>query len=129
MNLKSLKTKLLIMLLAVLIISNSLIGFASQMISRRVVSSSVNENLSNVASKTANEIYAVNQNQFTMLESLATQPFIKDETISLEEKNKQVGAIARRNITKIQKRKLYRQTGKQLFSRRKRNQSFSRGIF
>ena len=101
MNLKSLKTKLLIMLLAVLIISNSLIGFASQMISRRVVSSSVNENLSNVASKTANEIYAVNQNQFTMLESLATQPFIKDETISLEEKNKQVGAIARRNITKF----------------------------
>jgi len=101
MKMKSLKTKLLVMLLAVLVISNSLIGFASQIISRRVVSASVTENLSNVASKAGNEIYAVNENHFTMLESLATQPFMKNPAISLKEKNDTIGSIARRNLTKF----------------------------
>lgn len=89
------------MLLSVVILSNLLIGLVSQIISRRVVSESVQENLSNVSSKIANEINSVNSNQFNMMESLATLPFIKDSSVSLEEKNNAVSAIARRNLTKF----------------------------
>ena len=101
MQLRSLKTKLLVMLLLVVIISNTLIGGVAQLISRTVVSGTVNENMENVAAKIANEIYSINSSQFNMLESLATQPFMKDPDVSLEEKNKSVAAIARRNLTKF----------------------------
>ena len=48
MQLRSLKTKLLVMLLLVVIISNTLIGGVAQLISRTVVSNTVNENMENV---------------------------------------------------------------------------------
>ena len=89
------------MLLIVVILSNALIGVVAQFISRSVVSNSVHENLSNITAKIASEIYAINSSQFTMLEALATQPFMRDDTVSLEEKNDAVGAIARRNLTKF----------------------------
>ena len=89
------------MLLTVVLFSNLLIGIVSQIISRRVISSSVNENLANVTAKIASEVYALNSSQFNMLEALATQPFIKESNVSLEAKNEAVGAIARRNLTKF----------------------------
>ena len=89
------------MLLIVVILSNAFIGIIAQLIARRVVSDSVHENLSNITAKIASEIYAINSNQFTMLEALATQPFMKDPDVSLEEKNNAIGAIARRNLTKF----------------------------
>ena len=92
---------MLVMLLTVVILSNALTGIVAQLISRRVVSDSVHDNLANITAKIASEIYAVNASQFTMLEALATQPFMRDDTVSLEEKNAAVGAIARRNLTKF----------------------------
>ena len=98
---RSLKSKLLVVIISVVVLSNVLIGMVSQIVSLNVVTKSVNENLSNVASKIASEIYAVNEKQFSMMESLATQPFMKNPDVSLEEKNDAVGAIARRNLTKF----------------------------
>ncbi len=111
MHIRSLKIKLLIVLLSIVIISNVVIGIASHSISRRVVSDTVNENLSNVASKTATEIYAVNDNNFNMLISLATQPFMKDPSVSAEEKNEAVMAIAKRNLTKFKNVNYYDRHG------------------
>lgn len=101
MKVRSLRVKLLVVLLGIVIVSNVIIGFASQYISRKVVSATVYENLSNVAAKTASEIYAVNDNNFNMLEALATQPFIRDSSVGFDEKNDAVMAIAKRNLTKF----------------------------
>ncbi len=101
MQIRSLKVKLIVVLLAIVILSNVVIGMASQTISRKVVSDTVHENLSNVAAKTAVEIYAVNDNNFNMLTTLATQPFMKDPSVSATEKNNAVMAIAKRNLTKF----------------------------
>ncbi len=99
------------MLLGVVITSNLLIGIVAQLISRSVVSATVHENLENVTAKIANEIYAVNTNYFNMLESLATQPFMKDSANSLLEKNEAVGSIARRNLTKFKNIIYYDKSG------------------
>nr|MBP3282177.1 methyl-accepting chemotaxis protein [Treponema sp.]MBP3283844.1 methyl-accepting chemotaxis protein [Treponema sp.] len=98
---RSLKTKLLIVLLSIVVVSNSLIGTASHFISKEEISAAVHENLSNVAAKTAAEIYSVNDINFNMLESLATQPFMKDPAVSSGEKNDAAMSIARRNLTKF----------------------------
>ncbi len=89
------------MVLSVVFSSNLLIGIVAQLISRSVISESVQENLANVTAKIASEVYAVNTNYFTMLEAFATQPFMKDNAASLVEKNEAVGSLARRNLTKF----------------------------
>ena len=108
---RSLKTKLLIVLLSIVVVSNSLIGTASHFISKEEISAAVHENLSNVAAKTAAEIYSVNDINFNMLESLATQPFMKDPAVSPEEKNEAVMSIARRNLTKFKNVNYYDRDG------------------
>ncbi len=128
MKIKSLKLKLLIVLLGIVILSNMVIGFASQYISRKVVSDTVHENLSNVAAKTAAEIYAVNDNNFNMLTSLATQPFIRDASVSFDEKNDAVMSIAKRNITKFKNVNYYDADGNTVTLDGKKN-NFANEIF
>ena len=125
---RSLKIKLLIVLLSIVVISNSLIGTASHLISKEEISSAVHENLSNVAAKTATEIYAVNDNNFNMLNSLATQPFMKDPAVFPEDKNEAVMSIARRNLTKFKNVNYYDEEGNTVTLDGKRG-NFSNEIF
>ena len=90
----SLKVKLLIISLIMLIISNIVVGRVSYTLASKGMSQSVNNHLSAVSNDIANQIEAINQKHFTSLHFLAEQAFIKDENVTLEGKNAELSGIA-----------------------------------
>lgn len=86
--------KLLVIFLSVVIVSNIAISLISYRIAAKGMNKSVNDHLSSVADDVANQIAAVNAKNFAALHFLAEQAFIKDETVSLEEKSRQLAGIA-----------------------------------
>ena len=90
----SLKVKLLIISLIMLIISNIVVGRVSYTLASKGMSQSVNNHLSAVSNDIANQIEAINQKHFTSLHFLAEQAFIKDEKVTLEGKNAELSGIA-----------------------------------
>ena len=97
-SLKSLRItltfKLLLMSIAVLIFANIGLGTVAYRLSSVGMRMSVNNQLTAVSSDIANQIAAINEKQFTALHFLAEQEFMKDEELSLEEKNAQLSGIA-----------------------------------
>lgn len=91
----SLTIKLLVMSLTVLIVANVILGTVAYKISSVGMKQSVYSQLGATSSDIANQIAAINQKQFNALHFLAEQAFIKDESISLEEKNLQLSGIAK----------------------------------
>lgn len=90
----TLTTKLLILFLPIVLIASLTIGFISYRISARSMTQAVFSELEGLAVDTAHQIAAVNDRNFSVLHSLAELTFIKDETLSLAEKNMQLQGIA-----------------------------------
>ena len=68
------------------------------LLARRELAKSISKNTEQImelnAQKSARILQDVNKKEFYLLESIASLPFICDETISLEEKTAQLEAIA-----------------------------------
>ena len=90
----TLTTKLLILFLPIVLIASLTIGFISYRISARSMTQAVFSELEELAEDTVHQIEAVNDRNFSVLHSLAELTFIKDETLSLAEKNMQLQGIA-----------------------------------
>ena len=90
----SLSVKLLILLLSIVLIANITIGLIAYRISSKGMKKSVNNQLSTFSTDLVNQISAINEKQFNALHFLAEQRFLKDESISLQEKNYQITNIA-----------------------------------
>ncbi len=93
----SLKFKIIIFV--TLLINIAVIGLG--LISRRELSNSITKNTEQImtlnAQKSARILQDVNKKEFYLLESIATLPFIRDESISLEEKTAQLEGIVKSN--------------------------------
>ncbi len=90
----TLTTKLLILFLPIVLIASLTIGFISYRISARSMTQAVFSELEELAEDTVHRIEAVNERNFSVLHSLSELAFVKDENMSLEEKNKQLQGIA-----------------------------------
>lgn len=90
----SLTAKMLVIFLSAVLVANIAIGTITYGIAAKGMTESVYAHLSAVSSELSGQIAAINEKQFTALHFLAEQEFIKDESISLTEKNRQLSGIA-----------------------------------
>lgn len=86
--------KLLLVILPAILISCLLLGIVTYSIASKGMTESVKSHFSAISEDIANQISAINENEFCMLRALAELDFIKDEDVSLEEKTKQLSHIA-----------------------------------
>ncbi len=88
--------KFKIILFVVILISITVISIG--LLSRRELASAIARDTKQImelnAQKSARVLQDVNKKEFYLLESIASLPFIRDETISLEEKVEQLSAVA-----------------------------------
>ena len=86
--------KMLVIVLSVLLSSNLIIGFMNYKVASKGIASSVYKQLESITSDVANQIKAINDNEFSNLHFLANLDVMRDESVSLAEKNKQIAKIA-----------------------------------
>ena len=105
--------KFKIILLVVLLISFSVIALG--LISRKELAYSISTNTEQImtlnAQKSARILQDVNKKEFYLLESIASLPFIRDPSISLEEKTVQLEAIAKSNPVHFENLAYYNDKG------------------
>ena len=90
----TLTIKMLMIFLSIVLVANLVIGTITYHIAAQGMTESVNRHLTAVATDLATQVADVNTKQFTALHFLAAQDFIKDENLSLVEKNRQLVSIA-----------------------------------
>jgi len=90
----ALPVKLLIMFFTVVIISSITIGMVSYKTASRGLSHSVYEQIDAVSSDVVNQIDAINKKYFQSLHALAELSIIKDENVSLEDKQNELKNVA-----------------------------------
>ncbi len=90
----NLTIKMLMIFLSVVLVANLVISTITYQISAKGMRESVNKHLTAVADDLANQVAALNSKQFTAMRFLAEQEFMKDESVSIEEKNRQLSGIA-----------------------------------
>ena len=90
----SLTVKLLFIFLSVVLITNILIGVLTYRISAKGLTESVTSHLDRVADDIGNQVASVNQRHFQSLRAIAALQFIKDESIPLAEKSRQLSEVA-----------------------------------
>lgn len=83
---KSLKAKLLIAIITLLVSSNLIMGLITRTISYNSLTKSVWTNLENVAGRIAIQFDESNNKEFRMLTTIASLDYIKNDKISLKEK-------------------------------------------
>jgi len=97
MNLKkirvSLRSKLLIMITLVIAIVLMTQGTISIKVTEKALTKTVNNHLLSIASDISNQVEAQNEKQFTALSFLANADFIRDDNISMENKNARIKVI------------------------------------
>ena len=107
----SLKFKIIIFVVLLINFAVILLG----LISRRELASSIRKNTEQImdlnAQKSARILQDVNKKEFYLLESIASLPFIRDESISLEEKTAQLEAIAKSDPVHFENLAFYSEKG------------------
>lgn len=91
----TLTLKLLVMFLAVILFTSITIGIVAYKKASKGMTESVFTQIDTVSTDVKNQIDAINKKHFQMLHSLAELTIIKDETVSLEEKQNQLTNIAK----------------------------------
>ena len=86
MKFNSLKTKILMLLLIVVVISNGLLGGIAYTMSKEGLEDSVEKTITSVAEKVSVQIAQANEREFHMLDVLASMSVIQDPEISTDEK-------------------------------------------
>ena len=90
----SLSIKILIMFLAVILTATITIGAAAYSTSSSGMEKSVDNHFTAVATDVANQIAAINEKHFTALHFLAELECMKDDSVPIEEKQRQLANIA-----------------------------------
>ena len=89
----SLKFKIIVFVVLLINLAVVILG----LVARRELANSITTNTKQImelnAQKSARVLQDVNKKEFYLLESVASLPFIRDESISLEEKTAQLEAI------------------------------------
>lgn len=91
---KSIRTKLLVTIMSIVIISSLVLTYVANYVSNKELTASVQENLNTTAAKVATEIYQINEREFKLLHAVAVLPFMRDPSLSLKDKYEQIKAIA-----------------------------------
>jgi len=91
----ALPVKLLVMFLSVVLIVSFIIGVFSYKTASRGMTRSVYSHIDSVSMDVVNRIDSINKNYFQMLHALSELDFIKDESLSLEEKQRQLSGLAK----------------------------------
>ncbi len=99
---RSLAVKLLVIILCIVLASNLILGIISYTNAKNALSYSVKQTLDAVADKAVVQIFQENDKEFQLLRSLAALPFVKDESLSLEEKMDELMVIADMDLTKYE---------------------------
>ena len=105
---KSIKTKFIILNLIIILAGIIATGTISYKIAETSLIQSTENTMLQVSSDTIHQINELNQKEFMMLRSIAQQPFMRDEEITLEEKNKQLVAIIQTDPTKYENVAFYK---------------------
>lgn len=90
----SLTVKLLSLFLTVVLVANITLGLISYALASKGMTTNVYNQLDSFSTSLATQVADLNEKQFNSLHILAEQKFLKDETISLKEKNAQLSGIA-----------------------------------
>jgi methyl-accepting chemotaxis protein len=86
MKLKSLKSKLILLLFGIILISNGILGFIAYYMSKMALENSVEQVVTATAEKVAVAIKESINTEFRMLEAMAENPALSRDDISLDEK-------------------------------------------
>ncbi|MBR0497078.1 MAG: HAMP domain-containing protein [Treponema sp.] len=95
MKLNSLKTKLLMLLILIVVISNGILGAIAYTMSKSSLESSVEQTITTISEKIAVQVAQQNEREFHLLESLANLSIIQDPDISIAEKSKILLGVAK----------------------------------
>lgn len=94
MKFSSLKTKLMILLIGIIIVSNAILSVMESSMSKPALESSVEKSITGIAENVANQMRLENEQIFHMLSGIANLEFVKDDNISDEEKSRQIAKVA-----------------------------------
>ena len=95
MKFSSLKTKLMILLLSIIVVSNAILAVIETSLSKPALESSVEQSITAISENIANQMRLENEQIIHMLEGLANLEFIKDDNVSSADKSRQIAAVAR----------------------------------
>lgn len=87
MKIKSIKTKLLILLLGIIIVSSLLLGIIAYKISKSALERSVEDAITTISEKIAQQVKQENDRKFHMLDVLANTSTLQDPSISEQVKD------------------------------------------
>ncbi|EID84792.1 Methyl-accepting chemotaxis protein [Treponema sp. JC4] len=94
MKFSSLKTKLMILLIGIIVVSNAILSVMESSMSKPALESSVEQSITGIAENVANQMRLENEKVFHMLSGIANLEFIKDDNIAASEKSRQIAKIA-----------------------------------
>ena len=95
MKIKSIKTKLLILLLGIIVVSSLLLGTIAYRISKSALERSVEATITTISEKIAQQVRQENERKFHMLDVLANTAIMKDPDISSLEKSTLLGSATK----------------------------------
>ncbi len=95
MYFKSLKAKLMLLLIFIIIVSNVILGYIAFTMSKSALERSVEKTLTTMSEKVAAEVTTLNEREFHMLEALSSMSVLQRADISLEEKSEIVLGAAK----------------------------------
>ena len=107
----SVSAKLLFLVLAIIVISTTIIGIVSYEISASALKKSVSRHLDSISSELASTIENMNEKEFTLIEGLAKLDVICDENISLAEKSRVLTSVRKRLGDRYQNLAFYTKNG------------------
>ncbi|MCR5762056.1 MAG: HAMP domain-containing protein [Treponema sp.] len=90
----SLRVKLLVLFLSVVLVANITLGLIAYRLASKGMTTNVYNQLTTASKYLTTQVSDSNEKQFNALHFLAEQDFMKDESISLKEKNSQLAGIA-----------------------------------
>jgi methyl-accepting chemotaxis protein len=107
----SLKFKIIIFVVLLINLAVVILGLVARKELARSISTNTKQIMELNAQKSASILEDVNKKEFYLLESIASLPFIRDETISLEQKTAQLEAIVRNNPSHFENLAFYSDKG------------------
>ena len=94
MKFSSLKTKLMILLLGIIVISNAILAVIETSMSKPALESSVKQTITAISENIANQMRLENEKIFYMLSGIANMEIVRSDNVSAEEKSRQIAKIA-----------------------------------
>lgn len=93
--------KILILILGLLIVSNTVIGIATSLTVKKGMTETVYKQLASISSDLAHQIEAINSKELVSLQTLADMEIFRDESISLSQKQELLTSIIKKRNNPI----------------------------